>query len=59
MDLSKTGKLIAQLRKEKGLTQKAVAQGLGVCSKTVSKWETGHGFRVGFESCRLEQISRS
>ena len=44
MDLSKTGKLIAQLRKEKGLTQKAVAQGLGVCSKTVSKWETGHGF---------------
>lgn len=44
MDLSKTGKLIAHLRKEQGLTQKNVADLLGVCSKTVSKWETGHGF---------------
>lgn len=44
MDLSKTGKLISELRKEKGLTQKAVAEKLGVCPKTVSKWETGHGF---------------
>ncbi len=44
MDLSKTGKLIAQLRREKGLTQKNVADSLGICPKTVSKWETGHGF---------------
>ncbi len=44
MDLSKTGKLIAQLRREKGLTQKEVAENLGICAKTVSKWETGHGF---------------
>ena len=44
MDLSKTGKLIAELRREKGLTQKDVAEKLGVCAKTVSKWETGHGF---------------
>lgn len=44
MDLSKTGKLIARLRREKGLTQKEVADFLGVCPKTVSKWETGHGF---------------
>ena len=44
MDLSKTGNLISELRKEKGLTQKAVAEKLGVCPKTVSKWETGHGF---------------
>lgn len=44
MDLSKTGGLIAALRKEKGLTQRQVAEGLGVCAKTVSKWETGKGF---------------
>ena len=44
MDLSKTGKLIAQLRLEKGFTQKDVAQRLGICAKTVSKWETGRGF---------------
>ena len=44
MDLLKTGKLIAQLRKEKGLTQKAVAEKLGVSPKAVSKWETGNGF---------------
>ena len=44
MDLLKTGKLIFQLRREKGLTQKDVAEKLGICAKTVSKWETGHGF---------------
>ena len=44
MDLSKTGRLIASLRKEKGLTQREVADKLGICPKTVSKWETGKGF---------------
>ena len=44
MDLSKTGSLIAGLRREKGLTQKEVAERLGISAKTVSKWETGHGF---------------
>lgn len=44
MNLSKTGRLIAELRQEKGLTQKDVAEKLGICAKTVSKWETGHGF---------------
>ena len=44
MDLLKTGKLIAGLRHENGLTQKQVAEKLGICAKTVSKWETGHGF---------------
>ena len=44
MDLSKTGKLILQLRREKGLTQKQLAEKLGICAKTVSKWETGKGF---------------
>ena len=44
MDLLKTGKLIAQLRREKGLTQKCVAEKLGISPKAVSKWETGNGF---------------
>lgn len=44
MDLIKTGQLIASLRREQRLTQKQVAERLGVCAKTVSKWETGRGF---------------
>ncbi len=44
MDYSKTGKLISGLRREQGLTQREVAEVLGVCAKTVSKWETGRGF---------------
>ena len=44
MDLSKNGKLLRDLRKEKGMTQKQLADKLGVVPKTVSKWETGHGF---------------
>lgn len=44
MDLSKNGKLLCYLRKAKGMTQKEVAEKLGVVPKTVSKWETGHGF---------------
>ncbi|MBQ9103994.1 MAG: helix-turn-helix transcriptional regulator [Clostridia bacterium] len=43
MDQVKTGAFIAELRKEKGLTQKEVAEKLGVADKTVSKWETGRG----------------
>ena len=44
VDLSKTGKLIAQLRREKSLTQKVMAEKLNICAQTVSKWETGNGF---------------
>lgn len=44
MDLNKNGKLILSLRKAKGMTQKQVADKLNICAKTVSKWETGHGF---------------
>ena len=41
MDQQATGKLIAQKRKEKNLTQEQLAEKLGVSNKTVSKWETG------------------
>ena len=44
MDLSKNGKLLYDLRKKKGFTQKQIAEKLGVVPKTVSKWERGRGF---------------
>ena len=43
MDNVKTGLLIAQIRKEKGYTQKDLAEKIGVSNATVSKWETGNG----------------
>ncbi len=43
MDCTKVGKLIAHLRKEKGMTQKNLADAIGVLNKTVSKWECGLG----------------
>ena len=44
MNLIESGKLLSELRRSKGMTQKQVADKLGVLPKTVSKWETGHGF---------------
>lgn len=43
MDCAKIGRLIAQLRKEQKLTQKNIADALGIQNKTVSKWECGLG----------------
>ena len=44
MDVIKSGQFIKSLRKERGLTQKEVAEQLNVSEKAVSKWETGRGF---------------
>lgn len=44
MDAAKTGTLIAEVRKEKGLTQKDLAQDLHVSIQAVSKWERGLNF---------------
>lgn len=41
MDQKLTGKTIAQLRKNAGLTQASLAKKLGVSDKAVSKWERG------------------
>ncbi len=43
MDCRKTGQLICRLRKEKGMTQKQLAELLMLSPKTVSKWECGSG----------------
>ena len=42
-DVAKLGVRIAQLRKERNLTQEALSQKLGVSPQAVSKWETGIG----------------
>lgn len=41
IDKEKLGAFIAQLRKEKGYTQKELADKLFLSNKAVSKWETG------------------
>ncbi len=43
MDNAKTGKLIAELRKSKGLTQQQLADQMNLSNKTISKWESGSG----------------
>lgn len=44
MNLIKTGKFIAEIRKSKKLTQVMLAEKLNVSEKTISKWECGNGF---------------
>lgn len=41
MDQVKIGQFIAQMRNEVKLTQKELAQKIGISDKTISKWETG------------------
>lgn len=43
MDNIQTGKLIAKLRKQQGLTQQQLADKLNLSNKTISKWESGTG----------------
>lgn len=43
MDCGKIGELILRLRKERGLTQRELAEKLQVTDKAVSKWERGLG----------------
>ncbi|MBE5887604.1 MAG: helix-turn-helix transcriptional regulator [Lachnospiraceae bacterium] len=42
IDREKFGEFLAELRKEKGIKQKELAEKLYVSDKAVSKWETGH-----------------
>ena len=44
MDQIAIGCFIAKMRKERGLKQRELADLLSISDKTVSKWETGHGF---------------
>lgn len=42
MDQEKIGKFILEMRKKKGLTQKELAEIVGISDKTISKWECGN-----------------
>lgn len=44
MDAEKTGKLIREVRIEKNITQRELAERIHVSNAAVSKWENGHGF---------------
>ena len=41
MDLIKIGKYMSEKRKALGLTQKQLAEKIGMSDKSVSKWERG------------------
>ena len=43
MDIEKIGKFIKELRAEKNLTQKQLADKLNITVQAVSKWERGKG----------------
>lgn len=43
MDCKKIGNLIYQLRKEKNMTQKQIADEMNISDKAISKWERGQG----------------
>lgn len=60
MEQQKIGKFIHDLRKEKELTQKQLADLVGVSDKTISKWETGRGIpdtAIMNELCQVLGIS--
>ena len=60
MDTVKIGKYIAQKRKDLGLTQREIAEQLGMSDKSVSKWERGvclPEVSVYMELCRILGIS--
>ena len=60
MEQQKIGKFIHDLRKEKELTQKQLADLVGVSDKTISKWETGRGIpdtAIMNELCKVLGIS--
>lgn len=43
MDQEKIGKFIMELRKKKNMTQKDIADMLGITDRAISKWENGRG----------------
>lgn len=60
MDTVKIGKYIAQKRKNLGLTQRDIAEQLGMSDKSISKWERGvclPDVSVYMELCRIIGIS--
>ena len=60
IDQKKTGQFIADIRKEKGLTQRQLAEEIGVSDKAISRWETGRGMpdtSIMPDLCKVLDIS--
>lgn len=60
LDQEKIGKFIAERRKNQNMTQKQMAEQLGVSDKAVSKWETGKSMpdnSLLMELCALLEIN--
>lgn len=60
LNQEKTGKYIAEKRKQMGMTQKQLAEQVGITDKAVSKWERGKSIpdsMVMEELCRTLQIT--
>ncbi len=43
LDQKKIGRFLAERRRARGLTQRQLAEKLGLSDRTVSKWECGDG----------------
>lgn len=54
IDMRDTGERIGRLRQEKGLTQVALAEALGITSQAISKWERGQSFP---DVSRLDELA--
>ena len=59
MDYQKIGVLIYELRKEKNMTQKQVAQLMNISDKTISKWERGLGCQTSHYYLNLQLFLES
>lgn len=56
LDQKKTGRFLAEIRKEHGMTQKELAEQLGVTDKAISKWECGRSMpdnSILMELCQI------
>lgn len=54
IDMKQMGERIGRLRQEKGLTQVALAEKLGISSQAISKWERGQAFP---DVSRLDELA--
>lgn len=56
MDTVKIGKFLAELRREKELTQEQLAERLGTSNKTISRWENGNYMPLVEMLCLLSEF---
>ena len=64
MDSVRVGVFVAALRREQGMTQKQLAEKIGVTNKAISRWETASAIRMvcrpraSLPFCRTVMLSR-